>query len=79
MIYDAERRINLSAFFYFIKFLVRCLVSSEKSTIFVDVLSYDVLISLYRYQAYHCNRYHSSAAIGTARIAVIGTKFIGSA
>ena len=38
-----------------------------------------VLISLYRYQAYHCNRYHSSAAIGTARIAAIGTKFIGSA
>lgn len=29
-----------------------------------------LLISLYRYQAYHCNRYHSSAAIGTARIAV---------
>lgn len=38
-----------------------------------------LLISLYRYQAYHCNRYHSSAAIGTARIAAIGTKFIGSA
>ena len=38
-----------------------------------------MLISLYRYQAYHCNRYHSIAAIGTARIAAIGIYFIGSA
>ena len=40
---------------------------------------YNVLISLYRYQVYHCNRYHASAAIGTARITANGTKFIGSA
>ena len=38
-----------------------------------------LLISLYRYQVYHCNRYHASAAIGTACIAANGTKFIGSA
>ena len=39
----------------------------------------ELLISLYRYQVYHCNRYHASAAIGTACIAANGTKFIGSA
>ena len=38
-----------------------------------------VLISLYRYQVYHCNRYHASAAIGTVRIAANGTMIIGSA
>ena len=38
-----------------------------------------LLISLYRYQVYHCNRYHASAAIGTVRIAANGTMIIGSA
>ena len=38
-----------------------------------------MLISLYRYQVYHCNRYHASAAIGTVRIAANGTMIIGSA
>lgn len=38
-----------------------------------------VLISLYRYQVYHCNRYYASAAIGTVRIAANGTMIIGSA
>ena len=51
----------------------------EKYQEFIKVNKDKLLISLYRYQAYHCNRYHSSAAIGTARIAAIGTKFIGSA
>ena len=32
-----------------------------------------MLISLYRYQVYHCNRYHASATIGTVRIAANGT------
>ena len=45
----------------------------------LSVQQYCVLISLYRYQVYHCNRYHASAAIGTACIAANGTKFIGSA
>ena len=52
----------------------------EKPLIEVYLPKKDILlISLYRYQVYHCNRYHASAAIGTVRIAANGTMIIGSA
>ena len=51
----------------------------EDAEDYMRMLRCMLLISLYRYQVYHCNRYHASAAIGTVRIAANGTMIIGSA
>ena len=51
----------------------------EDAEDYMRMLRCMLLISLYRYQVYHCNRYHASAAIGTVRIAANGPMIIGSA